>query len=347
MGGAAGGDEKPREFEELIRTLHTIHATHAGSDPHAGLLLTLMGSKEEVRDRVQREHMFVTGSGMEIRADGRVGEWVPAKIRRSLQCVVVCLDDMGHFELQRFWKTAESDLEEASESHLIPDLRELCTRTQALPPALWSMGYRISSANLDQVHELMKLKIGIYIWCALSREAKRTNVDAETLWREARENGLSNLRSWKKNTGGKSDSTTGSATLTISHPVKGALLDATDCGDDPYWVKMGIVDSSDTYFEMFKDANRKDNCKNCGQAGHSIAWCNAERKKDLLCQLCLCGAHAERLCDGSDMAIPGNSPPPLMWKANVCMWLGRISGYGVRGRGGGASGGGAPGCDGG
>mmetsp|Transcript_61497 Transcript_61497/g.127042 ORF Transcript_61497/g.127042 Transcript_61497/m.127042 type:complete len:134 (+) Transcript_61497:3012-3413(+) len=109
--------------------------------------------------------------------------------------------------------------------------------------------------------------------------------------------------------------------------------------DVPYWVKVGIVDSADTFFEMFKDANRKDVCKNCEKPGHSIAWCTGERRPDLLCQLCMCGAHAERLCDGSDMGIAGNSPPPLMWKANLRMWMGRISGYGARKGGAGGSGG--------
>jgi len=107
------------------------------------------------------------------------------------------------------------------------------------------------------------------------------------LWCDARENGLSNLRSWRKNAGAKSDVSTGSE-LTLTTGAKVGLFDSDRNADEPYWVRVGITDTADNFFEMYKDANSKDVCKNCTLPGHSIAWCSAERRKDLLCQLCMC-----------------------------------------------------------
>ena len=101
-----------------------------------------------------------------------------------------------------------------------------------------------------------------------------------------------------------------------------------DGADLPYWKKVGIVDSEENYFTMFGVANKKDCCINCCKAGHSVVWCQLQRKPELLCQICMCGSHSERLCDGSEMAVPGNYPPPLMWKSNVRMWVGRVASMG-------------------
>ena len=235
---------------------------------------------------------------------------------------------MEHFDLERAWPTLEEDLQDYPPK-LTEDLRRFRVKTMALPSALWTMGYQVNTSNMDAIHNNTVLKMGIYRWCVLSREAKRQNIDPDQLWREARENGLGNLKSWKRKKGGGGLKGGDSAKLTngvMSGVSSLGVARVNDYGGEaPYWQQAGIVDSEATFHSLFKEANRKEKCANCELPGHSVAWCQADRQPTLLCQLCMCGAHHERLCDSSDMTIPGNSPPPIMWGVNVRMWMGRIS----------------------
>ena len=199
---------------------------------------------------------------------------------------------------------------------------------------MWEMGYRIDASNAVQLHEQTLSKIAVYRWCALSPEAQRLGEDPEELWKEAKDKSLNCLRTSRRRKG-------------ATHSVKGgglggmwaagangqrAVTAAAEETDDPYWVSVGIKDSEEAYFEMFKDCNKKAECKNCYSTGpghHSVAFCRSPRRPDLLCQLCFLGAHREKDCNG----FPG--VPPFMWKAHRRMFIGRVASSENGGGGGG------------
>jgi len=305
------GDREIANFAKLFNTLDQLEATAAGEDDLSGPVLTALATVAAVKrqwKKCQKAKSRADWSTLDYDDDCSTVKW-----SKDLAAEVRVLGSLDPWELTRYWEVSEMLLEESNEQ-LIPWLRKLMQHVKPVRSSLWTLGSKTDESNSDYHHLLALNKIALWRWCALSPEARRRGERPEEIWREAATTG--SLLTFCQPLSG---SNKGRLARFQKGEVKGTRPASPTSTTENFWEAAGLIDSEEAFAEMVRDVNRRDRCRNCQQPSHSVAFCKAPRRSDLLCQLCLLGAHREATCPGP----PG--APPNMWAALRKLFITRIS----------------------
>jgi hypothetical protein len=322
--GGVGKDPVPREkelrsFGRVFKALDTLEATAAGEDDFSGPILTplLFAQVRRLWERIASQRGRGDGTFLEFDDRERDDDGtMPAKISKRMAAEVKSLGAWDQWEMARYWEVSETRLKD-NRPELVGALLEIRRQVQPVRASLWTLGSKTDDSNADYHHLLALNKLALWRWCSTNPEAIRSEERPQELWREA--------------------STTGTLTsfCVLLPPNKQKLQRCLEAerrlggregpaapptSTEAYWTRTTLEDTAEGYDLMFKEVNQRDKCRNCKGTGHSVMFCKQPRRTDLLCQLCLLGAHCERDCEGS----PG--VPPHMWARHKMKFISRATG---------------------